>query len=58
MSVCMHIFVHTIGALHRARKPTAAPIHVGDESINRALLLLNYAQSQKDIVINVNKIML
>ena len=54
ISICLHILTYTISSLVRGRKPRPTPKEVSLDTVKKALLLLDYVESQKQMVIDVS----
>jgi hypothetical protein len=54
ISVSLHILTHVLSCLIRGRKPRSPPKDVSAETVKKALILLEYVESQKQIVIDVS----
>ncbi len=54
ISVSSHILMHVLSCLIRGRKPRSPLKDVSAETVKKALILLEYVESQKQIVIDVS----
>ena len=56
VTVSMHILTHVVSHLIWGRKPRPPPKEISLETLKKSILLLEYAESQKQIIIDVSKL--